>query len=905
MRRLLFLLLVLSLNAHAGINVAFHNSTGTRDAMAPAVPPVAQGTRVKTNAETWNSLQNASAYSFSNVPLLSADGTASGAVISGSVGYTGNSGNNWATATKDAVMMEGWYGIRGSESITVSGLPAQYSARFHVIVYGDSNDTVRTMSYTIGGVTRKIQDAGTFNGTFVEGGNYTVFTGLSGNGFTLTGGASDSARSAVNGISIIPGDPLPPLAIASFTASRGYVAPGETVTLAWSVSQADSVEITPGIGVVTGNSVNVAVAGTTTFTLTARRGTESVATTVRVGAGPPRPNILLVLIDDMGAMDTSVPFRYDSNGNPVVMPLNQRYRTPNMEKLAASGMKFTNAYACSVCTPSRVSLMTGLNATRHHVTTWTALDTPQDTGDSPTAHPLLPPADWRKAGIDPAAQTLPRLLQAAGYRTIHVGKGHFGPNSEPVSDPRAIGFDSNVAGSGLGGPGSYLGTQNFVKSNPAFQVPGLQAYWGQNIFLTEVLTLEMNKALTAATAEHVPFFAYLSHYAVHSTFDDPDPRFVANYPQLSGTQKNFATLIEGMDKSLGDVIQKLRDLGEAKNTLVVFLGDNGTDAPIAFDSRQIGPAAPFRGKKTHAYEGGMRVPLLISWAERDPANPFQQALPIPAGGVSHDMALIWDIMPTLLDAAGVQIPSGLDGYDLAPYLRGEPGTHRPQEFVLNFPHSHEYEDFYVSMRSGQWKLIYRYLTKSYELYDLASDIGEQTNLASNPAHAVRLMQLSRRMAGGLTDLGYQPPRDRLSAGNPTTPLQTPALAGIDSDGDGLEDLAEDPNRNGLIDVNETNPDASDTDGDGTPDGAEVKLGLNPTDRASSFKTDIQWLPGKVVLTWPSLAGCTFSIQASSDLSDWSQVVISGLPAAPAPARSTTFELKPPPEAPRFFRVILE
>ena len=116
-----------------------------------------------------------------------------------------------------------------------------------------------------------------------------------------------SPRSAVNGISIIPGDPLPPLAIASFTADRGYVTPGETVTLSWSASGAESFELSPGIGPVAGTSAVVTPGTTTTYTLTARRGTESATTTVRVGAGPARPNLLRVLVDDMGAMETSVP----------------------------------------------------------------------------------------------------------------------------------------------------------------------------------------------------------------------------------------------------------------------------------------------------------------------------------------------------------------------------------------------------------------------------------------------------------------------------------------------------------------------------------------------------------------------------------------------------------------------
>lgn len=887
----------------AQIHIGFHNSATTAAAMAPGTAPLQQGTVVDTSTTTWNSVTNAAAYSFTNLPLQSANGSASGALLSGTTGFTGANSNGWAGKNKDSVMMEGWYGFKGTESLTVSNLPAAYSGRFHAIVYGDSNDTNRTMNYTIGGTTKTIQDNANFSGTFADGANFRVFSGLTGTSFTLTGNDAASSRSSVNGLSIIPGDPQPPLGIQSFTASQLYVTPGSPVTLSWQVTGADSVEISPAIGTVTGTSKQVNVAATTTFTLTARRATSSLTASVRVGTGPPRPNILIFLADDMGAMDTSVPFATDATGTPVVMPLNQRYRTPNMQTLASNGMKFTSAYACTVCSPTRTSLMSGLNATRHHVTTWTALATPQDTGDAVTSHNLIPPANWAKAGIDPNSQLLPRLMQNAGYRTIHVGKGHFGPNSEPIGDPRAIGFDVAIAGSGLGGPGSYLATQNFVKTNPAYQVPGLSAYYGQNIFLTEALTLEMNREIGGAVSAGAPFFAYMSHYAVHATFEDADPRFSANYPNLSGYEKNFATLVEGMDKSLGDLVARLDALGVAENTLIVFLGDNGSDSPIPLGSNQIGPAAPYRGKKGHAYEGGSRVPMLISWAKRNPNNPFQQALPIPAASRTRDMVMVWDILPTVLDAAGLPPAPTPDAHDLAPYLRAEPGTHRPQEFVLNFPHSHEYEDYYALIRQGDWKLIYRYKTNTYELFNLATDIGEQNNLAGDPAQATRLMKLSRYLARQLKGLDAQPPRDRLAAGNPETALLTPNLTTVDSDGDGIPDVTEDPNRNGLVDPGETDPDNADTDGDGTNDGAELRSGTDPLNGTSFFRVIPSIENGILNLVWPSKSGSTYRIKGSDDLQSWPFVLASSYPADPG--TTTRFDVGAVGASHSFFRVGLK
>lgn len=814
--------------------------------------------------------------------------------------------NYAASALKDGLY------VNNTATLTLrfSGLDAEKT--YDILTYGARGNSGTSQHYTLVAGTSSSPVSVSFNplNNAVTAPAWNGITPAAGGVISLevSAAGTGSTVQALNLLGLTEITPATPPVISAFMANDSYVSPGASVTLSWEVSGADSLAISPLEGAVSGASgtLAVTVTETTTFTLAATNSHGPRTATVRVAVGPERPNVMLVLVDDMGAMDTSVPFFYQ-NGVPVVTPLNQRYRTPHMETLAAGGMRFTNASACTVCSPSRTSLMTGRNATAHHVTTWTALASPADTGDAVTAHNLLSPSNWAKAGSDPNGQTLPRLLKNAGYRTIHVGKGHFGPNTETISDPRAIGFDVNIAGSGLGGPGSYLGTQNFVKSNPAFQVPGMQSYWGQNIFLTEALTQEAKRETENAVASGAPFFMYLSHYAVHATFQDADPRFSANYPTLSGFPLNFATLVEGMDKSLGDMIQKLKDLGVAKNTLVVFVGDNGTDSPINMPSNGIGPAAPYRGKKGHAYEGGTRVPLIICWAEKDATNPFQQALPIPGGSACHDITAIWDLFPTILGATGVNAPQSVDGFDLRPYLRAEPGSHRPQEFLLNFPHSHEYEDFFAIHRTANRKLIYRYKTKTYEMYDLSADIGEQNNLAATPtaSNAKLLMKSARKMIRGLVALDYQAPRDRLTSGNPTTPPAMPALATVDSDDDGIPDNSEDPNLNGLVDPGETNPDEQDSDGDGTDDGAEVRLGIDPLDASSRFLARLDQLPDRIQLVWPSIPGTFFSIHSSGNLTDWSQPLTTGFPAAPAPARSTSYEIPTPLIGSRFFRIGLE
>ena len=885
-------------SAAAEINIAFHNGATTVAGMTSR--PV--GAVVNATATTWNNPSNNGGVglNFGNFVLRDDSGADTGAKLAAAVGYSGYNNNGWGTRTQDSVMMEGWYGLHGSESITVSGLPAAYAAGFKVIVYGDSDATARTMNYTIGGTTRTIQDAGTFAGTFTEGANYTIFTGLSGTSFTLTGnpGASD-VRSAVNGLIIVPATSPPAPVITSFTVNDAYVTPGTTITLSWQTTGATSLTISPNVGNLTeaSGSVTTAVSATTTFTLSAANSAGQKTAAVRVGVGPSRPNILLFLVDDMGWQDTSVPFHYDAAGNPVVTPLNQRYRTPNMESLAASGMKFTRAYAHPVCTPTRISLMTGRNAARHHVTDWTSV-TGTETSDNDVAH-LRSPTAWLKTGISPAEIALPKLLAEAGYRTIHAGKAHFGSQGAFGQYPQALGFDVNIAGNEIGNPASYYGTANFGTGSN--HVSGLEAYHGQNIFLTEALTLEMNKALEKSVADGAPFFAYMAQYAVHSPFNE-DARFAGNYPSLSGSERAYATLIEGMDKSLGDIRAKLNALGVAENTLIVFMSDNGGDAPLANNNANpvISGNAPLRGKKGMRYEGGIRVPMIVAWAKTAASNPFQAALPIPAGSRQADLVHITDLFPTLLGEAAVPFSHAVDGHDLRPYLTATPGFHRPQSLVTHFPHGHNNDHFSVC-HEGDWKLIYNYADESSELYHLATDLGEQTNLAaSQPA---RIMTMSRALARQLAAMGAQFSQNLTTAA--PQPPRPPVSAAVDADGDGIQDLNEDPNRNGLVDPGETDPDASDTDTDGTGDGTEAALGTNPLNPGSFFQLRATRQPGgNLQLAWPSQPGNRFDIRFSPDLADWSTLLESGFPAINP---GTTSRYTPPPSATPcgFYRVELK
>lgn len=452
-----------------------------------------------------------------------------------------------------------------------------------------------------------------------------------------------------------------------------------------------------------------------------------------------RPNVVLFLVDDMGVMDTSLPFLTDKAGNPIRYPLNEWYQTPNMERMARQGIRFSTFYAQSVSSPSRASIMTGQNSTRHRTTNWINSETNNKTP--------FGPKDWNWKGISKNDITLPRVLHEAGYKTIHVGKAHFGCLNSEGEFPQNIGFDVNIGGSSIGHPGSYYGENGYghVKGQKARAVPGLEKYHGTDTFLSEALTLEANEQITQAVGEKKPFFLYMSHYAVHSPFE-ADKRFSGHY-HISGKPKvaaDFATLIEGMDKSLGDIMDHLEALGVAENTLIIFLGDNGSDAPLG-DDKGYTSSAPLRGKKGTEYEGGVRVPFIACWGKPDAGNPHQKKLPIKAGYIQRQLGTVMDIYPTVLSLTGVENPKEhiVDGTDLSIQLEGKKNKNRSTKVLMHFPHEHR-GSYFTTYIDGDWKLIYYYNPErpsepGYRLYNLKKDPGESLDLSLRDKKRVRQM----------------------------------------------------------------------------------------------------------------------------------------------------------------------
>ncbi|MCH7229105.1 sulfatase-like hydrolase/transferase, partial [Haloferula sp. A504] len=604
-----------------------------------------------------------------------------------------------------------------------------------------------------------------------------------------------------------------------------------------------------------------------------------------------RPNIVIFLVDDMGVHDTSVPFLLDGADQPVSYNFNNFYQTPNMETLAATGMRFTTAYAQTVCSPTRCGLLTGRTSARHGVTDWVGANDPGS------------PTNWRISGLPTSEATLPRQLQSIGYRTIHCGKAHFGNSSKNVLD---YGFDVNIAGNEKGQPARYIGAGGYG-------VPGLDAYDSSSVYLTKALTLEASSAIQNAVNEGQPFFLNMSFYAVHTPFTT-NPDATGDYSGAvggsGGNHAKFATMIEGMDIAVGEIRQKLIDLGVAEDTLIIFLGDNGSDSPA---TTQDGlPSAPFndwpmRGKKASKWEGGARVPFIATWAVPDAGNPLQQTLPIPANSIETDIVTTWDIPATLLDLAGLPAPAdfGEDSHSLLLYLSGTPGTHRPQEIVVHYPHEHR-SDFFSWIRQDDLKLIYNFENNTHELYNLATDPTESTNLAASQPETA--MALARRLAQKL-DAEWGPAGILLPTISSIAPagnvVSIPNNSGIDLDSDGIDDRDEDPNLNGLVDAGETNPDNDNSDGDNATDGEEAQLGTEPLDPNSFFfLRGVPQLDGSINLIWPSQPGASFEIRSSPDLSDWSTVVDPDVPAA-NPGNMTTYMVPATASPRKFYRIVLK
>jgi arylsulfatase A-like enzyme len=462
-----------------------------------------------------------------------------------------------------------------------------------------------------------------------------------------------------------------------------------------------------------------------------------------------QPNIVLFLVDDMGWTDCGA---YGS----------QYYETPNIDRFAKQGMRFTRAYSQPLCSPTRASILTGQYSSRHGVTSASGHQAPQPSGATlypekanPNA-PLLMPES--RNYLEPSQYTLAEALRDGGYRTGHFGKWHLGL-TEPHW-PEQQGFQTAFHSEpSAGPPGNYFSpygvlTPGTPKQKGQKNLTGTITDGAPGEYITDRLTDEALKFIAADASK--PFFLNLWHYGVHGPWGHKES-YTAEFAQKTdprGLHGNpvMASMLKSIDESLGRILDKLDELGIAEHTIVLFTSDNGGNIHSmteADSKRNRGEAnhpntpsyrkwagfkpptnnSPLRDGKGRLYEGGVRVPLIVRWPG------------VIAPGTANDTVVgCTDIYPTLLDLCGIK-PSAdqiIDGASYAQVLRGT-GTLARDSYFIWFPHLVPG----VTVYNGNWKMIRRFEERPddyaglHELFDLEKDPGEARNLAAEMPDKVK------------------------------------------------------------------------------------------------------------------------------------------------------------------------
>lgn len=401
-----------------------------------------------------------------------------------------------------------------------------------------------------------------------------------------------------------------------------------------------------------------------------------------------KPNIVIFFIDDMGTRDLGC---YGSDF----------YQSPAIDGLAALGVRFTNAYSsCTVCSPTRASLMTGKYPARLHLTDWIKGHI------RPWAQLRVP--NWTMY-LPLKEKTLAESLKEKGYATWHVGKWHLGDDERYW--PENQGFDVNIAGNFKGSP------NRSGKYNGYFSPYGLARLTDgpKDEYLTDRLTDEAVE-LIEKHKPGSPFFLNLAHYAVHTPIQGKRDK-TERYSRLIDKphpQKNpeYAAMIESVDESVSRILKKLEEKDLLQNTLIIFASDNGALASVSTSD-------PLKKGKGWAYEGGTRTPLIVYWNGK-----------IESGKVIDEPVITMDVYATILDAVGVKRKRDIDGKSLLPVITAGRSYDRP--LFWHYPHYH-LDSPHGSVRYGDWKLIEYFEDNRYELYNLREDVGEANDRASqNP-----------------------------------------------------------------------------------------------------------------------------------------------------------------------------
>ena len=451
---------------------------------------------------------------------------------------------------------------------------------------------------------------------------------------------------------------------------------------------------------------------------------------------PARPNIVFILADDLGWADLG------SYGADL-------HETPHLDRLARAGVRFTQAYAMPVCSPTRAAILTGKHAARLNFTIWREGSVGRDAEAARSKNRLIPPATIHNLGSDET--TIAELLHATGYLTFHVGKWHLG---DAANSPESQGFDLNIGGTHWGAPATFFWPFRgaFGQSREFRYVPGL-GIGREGEYLTDRFTDEALALIDQAGAR--PFFLNLWYHNPHTPIEGK-PALTAKYrqrlkPGLNHQNPDYAAMIETLDENVGRIIAHLEKKGLARNTLFVFTSDNGGYVN-QYKGLQVTSNAPLRSGKGSLYEGGVRVPLLVSWPGVT-----------PRGAVIDQPVVCMDLFRTFAAAAGVNGETGVDGLSLLPLLRNPRARLARETLYFHYPHYYPTTTPVSAIRDGDWKLLEYFEDQHVELYHLREDPGEQTDLAARqPAQADRLRrrldEWRQAVSAGLPTINPNAPR---------------------------------------------------------------------------------------------------------------------------------------------------
>ena len=446
---------------------------------------------------------------------------------------------------------------------------------------------------------------------------------------------------------------------------------------------------------------------------------------------PNKPNFIIFLVDDLGWSDGAV-FGSDL------------YETPNIDRLAADGMRFSTGYAaCTVCSPTRAAMMTGKYPGRTNVTDWIRGH------QRPYAKLKLP--DWTMK-IEASHTTIAEALGAAGYRTASVGKWHLMPAGEPdMNDyvPEKHGFDVNIGGNEWGAPGSYFHPYEHPTQDRG--IGPLPPGGKDGDYLTDRLSDEAVKLIDGFGDE--PFLLYFPFYSVHTPIQAKEADIEHYKPLVKEgmlhTDPVYASMVTSVDRGIGLVRAKLEEMGVADNTVIIFTGDNG-----GLDRNGSGRPTenrPLREGKGSAYEGGVRTPALVYWPGVT-----------PAGSVSDEPVITVDYYPTILEIAGVEGEPAhnaeVDGLSLVPVLRDPNASVNRDALYWHYPHYHPGGSTpHSAIRAGDWRVVEFFEDGQSELYNLKEDIGETKDLAAEMPEKVA--ELKTKLADWREEVGAQMPTE--------------------------------------------------------------------------------------------------------------------------------------------------